>query len=150
MYYPRLWREAPKILYNQADLDNFLKVATLSDWVKSPDPPIDPAEAPKYEKYPKTLYSVQMAHQVAQDSNQEALLEATYHPLDLTPGDIEAAQQAAEQKQKQADLEAQSKPQPPEQPPPSDQFGQPQQQQQFGQQQQPGQFGQQPGQQYGH
>src|SRR5262249_23106754 len=44
MYHSRLWRFAPKILYNQSDLDNFLAVVTLDDWVKSPDPPIDPAE----------------------------------------------------------------------------------------------------------
>lgn len=105
MYYPKLWRAAPKILYNQADLDNFLAVVTLADWVKSPDPPIDAAEAPKYEKYPKTLYSVQIASQVVENSNQEALLSASYHPLELSANDIEAAKQTAELQKKQRELE---------------------------------------------
>src|SRR5262245_58657236 len=69
MYHSRLWRFAPKILYIQADLDNFLAVVTHDDWVKSPDPPIDPAEEPKYSEYPKTLYSVNINAQVVGNSN---------------------------------------------------------------------------------
>jgi len=122
MYHSRLWRFAPKILYNQADLDNFLAVVTLDDWVKSPDPPIDPAEEAKYSEYPKTLYSVNINAQVVENSNQEALMSSTYHPLDLSPADIEAAKAAAEQKQKKADLaaeqqKAQEKQKPPNPPP---------------------------------
>ncbi|HKB34885.1 MAG TPA: hypothetical protein VKD72_00430 [Gemmataceae bacterium] len=146
MYHSRLWRFAPKILYNQADLDNFLAVVTLADWVKSPDPPIDPAEAPKYESYPKTLYSVNINAQVVENSNQEALMSSTYHPLELSPADIEAAKQTAEQKQKQAELEAAAAPPPP----PDGQFagGQPPQeqpQQPYGQPPESGQWSQPPG-----
>jgi len=134
MYHSRLWRFAPKILYNQADLDNFLAVVTLDDWVKSPDPPIDPAEEPKYSEYPKTLYSVNIASQVVANSNQEALMSSTYHELDLSPADIEAAQKAQEAKQKKAEEQAQQQDagQPPQ---PAQQY-----------EQQPGQWGQQPGQ----
>jgi len=135
MYHSRLWRFAPKILYNQSDLDNFLAVVTLDDWVKSPDPPIDPEEKSKYESYPKTLYSVNINSQVIENSNQEALMSSTYHELDLSPAEIEAAQKAQEAKQKKAEEQAQQQP---------DAGQPPQSGQQY--EQQPGQWTQQPGQ----